>query len=356
MKSHIKHFAVLFLATMLLAACQRNIKYPYAIRDFDAEVQPLLERLATLNILNNNWDVQQELVEKLSSRELQKLSKCDVPLLRAFAMQTLIERNKEQSAKMDIAFTHLDDTACVDIDWGEFGICRSLVSDHVLNDLDVNKIDSVFANKLIRELLTNRSYLRETYSSQTERAYKWPDGYQLIRNMVENNYRPAKINEPIEGGETEIMLLRLAAFQRPTDTTLIRVRLEEYFANWGQESFSPLGLGYLLEILKKYPHTEYAVPISMVVDLMIRHPIGMDEDDFYDRLNEYDVSLNSYFVAIAAIKNNHGKQQLGRLLRHYEELAAGEESRLQNFGKEALSKLKSFIAKSDYADYKSLLL
>lgn len=173
--------------------------------------------------------------------------------------------------------------------------------------------------------------------------------------MVENNYRPAKINEPIEGGETEIMLLRLAAFQRPTDTTLIRLRLKEYFANWGQESFSPLGLGYLLEILKKYPHPEYAVTISRVVDLMIRHPIGMDEDDFYDRLNEYDVSLNSYFTAIAAQRNNHSKQQLARLLQHYQELASGVESPSQKFGKESLSKLKSFIKTHDYADYKSLL-
>ncbi|WP_416441250.1 hypothetical protein [Phnomibacter sp. MR] len=226
MKGYIKHMAFLLLAALLLAACQRNTKYPYAIRDFDADVQPLLESLASKGILNNNGLLEMELQGKLSKKELKKLSTCDVPLLRAFALESLLTTGEFLTIKTDITFGHLDDTACVAIDMGEFGILRYLVSDFVIMTFRTNStVDSVLENRLIHELFTQRPYLRTTYSIQSEKVSRLPNGYQLIRNIVELKYKPVPINEPFEGGEAEEMLLRLAAFQKSTDTTLIRMRL-----------------------------------------------------------------------------------------------------------------------------------
>ncbi|TAD85470.1 MAG: hypothetical protein EAY75_11345 [Bacteroidetes bacterium] len=337
-----------------LFSCKSATKYPYAIRDFHADIQPTLESLASKGILNNNTALEKELTEKLSKNDLKKLSKCDVPLLRAFALESLLELEGYLTAKIDFAFEHLDDTACVAIDMGEFGIYRVLVSDYLLNRFNSKVMDSLLSRKLVLELLQNRPYLRSTYSVIDGLVMR-PEYYPLIRKLVVLDKKPALIYEDFEGGDAEKMLLKIAAFQQAADTTLIRIRLEEYLADWGRDSFSYLGMGYLLEILKKYPHPEYAVPRSMLVDLMIRYSIGMDEDDPYDKYSGYDISINSYFAAIAAQRNNHSKQQLEQLLQHYQKLGSEEASRLQRFGKETFRKLKSFIESNDYEDYKTLL-
>ncbi|MCC6762798.1 MAG: hypothetical protein IT252_16380 [Chitinophagaceae bacterium] len=368
MKGFIKYIAVLFLATMLLAACQRNIKYPYAIRDFDAEVQPLLESLASNGIFNRNWHIQEDLRERLSENDLKNLSKCDVPILRLFAMDALLNAVQKEiddefertSTQMDIAFTHLDDTASVNVDNGEFGIYRRLISDYILGNFSPNHIDPKLSDKLTLELLSNRPYLHQTYSSYTKRFSRLPNGHQLIRNIVEHKYKPVPINEPFEGGEAEEMLLRLASFQKAADTTLIRLRLQDCINDWSRHfnirnNRWNLGRGYLLETLTKYPYPEYAVPVTMLVDMMIRENTGILEEDLYIKYSGDEIGLDDHFAAVAAIRSNHGKQQLARLLRHYQDLALNNESLYRTFGKEALSKLKTFIKAYDYADYKSLL-
>ena len=112
----LKHLLLLTLIVCFLS-CKNEQNHTYAIKDFRISLQPFLQKIVSKGIVTY-YDSSQ--IKSITDKELIRLGKSEHPVLRATAFREMLERNTFNH--FDLLMKHLNDTAIVAIDAGEFGI------------------------------------------------------------------------------------------------------------------------------------------------------------------------------------------------------------------------------------------
>lgn len=132
--------------------------------------------------------------------------------------------------------SHLDDTAIVAIDIGEFGTDFSTISDDLISHSKWKNMED--KNKTIDKVITEHNYLKSAYTILPQIAPK-PKYYPYIRKMVYQN----KYFEDIE-----YAIYALAKYKKKEDVKLIKDILLTHSWEMGYFSF---------KLMQEYPNNTY---------------------------------------------------------------------------------------------------
>ncbi len=233
---------LLFLSVILLFwSCKTDNKYNYAIKDFRSTLQPHLIKIVEKGIVMYGDSALRNMA---TDEELERLGKSEHPILRATAFREMLERKSLN--QFDIILKHLDDTALVFTDGGEFGIWDRTVSDDILQEAEWKTKEE--KSKTVDEVLTKHNYLRSAYiilpGLEPQEKY-----YQIIKSMAT---RPRRL-DPDEGyelafGDIEYALYGLAKFKKKEDAGVIKKRLMEHVWRLSDRSF---------RFMSEFPDTAY---------------------------------------------------------------------------------------------------
>jgi hypothetical protein len=181
-------WAVTFFIIVITVSCKRNdSKYPYAIKDFSKKLQPHLSRIVSNGLIGVDWHSEMFVEDSISFIELNKLSYCEHPLLRAVAIRGLLKR--DSSRQNGIIIPHLDDTAFIVVEVSNWrasftGIDFSSISDDMID----HSTWKSFADRqrAIDEVILNHNKLNAAYTildkiDIQERYYK------SIREMIQRD-------------------------------------------------------------------------------------------------------------------------------------------------------------------------
>lgn len=229
------------LLIVIICSCGNKSRYPYAINDFNGKLQPHLVRIVEAGIVSFDNKLLQELI---TDRELVRLSRSEHPILRAVAFQEIM--NRKSFDHLEMVNDHLDDTAIIAVDKGEFGIRNTLVSDYILQHAYWKTMKD--KNKTVERVLSKHNYLSSAYLIlvvlDPQEKY-----YSYIRDMAG---RPQVLtaneeNKP-DFNEIEQALYGLAKFRKKEDVTLIRDRMINNLWRLSGMSF---------QLMKEFPDTAY---------------------------------------------------------------------------------------------------
>src|SRR5687767_4501172 len=108
----------LILPTLIVCtlSCKNDKGNNYAIKDFRKSLHPFLINIVTIGIVTHHDSSQ---IKGITDDELIRLGKSENPVLRATALMEMHDRSSFNH--FDIVMNHLDDTAIVATDNGEFG-------------------------------------------------------------------------------------------------------------------------------------------------------------------------------------------------------------------------------------------
>lgn len=231
-----------FLSIMLLFwSCKTDNKYNYAIKDFRSSLQPHLTKMVEKGIVMYSDSALRNMA---TDEELERLGKSEHPILRAAAFREML--NRKSFKHFDIIIKHLDDTALVFTDAGEFGIWDRTVSDDILQQAEWKTQEE--KNKTVDQVLTKHNYLRSAYIAlkglEPQEKY-----YPFIKDMAT---RPRRL-DPYEGyelgfGDIEYALYGLAKFKKNGDAEIIKKKLMEHVWRLSDVSF---------QFMKEFPDTAY---------------------------------------------------------------------------------------------------
>ena len=146
-----------------------------------------------------------------TDKELNELILSEHPILRASAFREMLHRKSFNH--FDILMNHLDDTAFVAIDEGEFGIWHRTVSDYILEEANWKTHEA--KNKTIELVLTKHNYLRSAYIIllQIEPQEKY---YSLIKDMATRPRRLSDDGYELDFDDIEYALYGLAKYKNQT--------------------------------------------------------------------------------------------------------------------------------------------
>lgn len=229
MKSVLASLPVLLFCVLI--SCRNADPDSYAIRDFDKKLQPYLTNVVATGGVGYD-SVTRYVKRTASDKELEWLRKAEHPLLRAIALEEMLKRPSFDH--FAIITGHLDDTAMVAVDWGEFGIRNYRVSDNMLHNGHWK--DSIARNKTIEEIILKHNYLNAAYTKVAEITPK-ETLYASIKEMAlrKRNYR-GDYGE-MNFDEIERALYALAKFRKPDDVPIIKQLLLENIYQMGEYSF-----------------------------------------------------------------------------------------------------------------------
>jgi hypothetical protein len=154
--------------------------------------------------------------------------------------------NRKSFNHFDIILAHLDDTALVFTDAGEFGISDRTVSDDILLEAEWKTQEA--KNKTVDQVLAKHNYLWSAYLI-LKNLEPQEKHYPFIKDMAT---RPRRL-DPHEGFELgfhdiEYALYGLAKFKKKGDAEIIKKRL------MGQVwKLSDVSFGFM----KEFPDTAY---------------------------------------------------------------------------------------------------
>lgn len=232
---------VLLLLVFCCCCCNKSHKYSYAIKDFRTTLQPYLTDIVDRGIVISNDSILRNIA---TDDELIRLGRSEHPILRATAFREMLTRRSFDH--FDILMEHLDDTALVATDAGEFGIWYRTVSDDILRNAGWKTQEA--KEKTIKQVLTQHNYLSSAYlillHFEPKEMY-----YPFIRDMAT---RPTHLN-PIYGdkpgfADIEFALYGLAKFRKKEDVALIKKKLMQHIRELSDVSF---------RLMKEYPDTAY---------------------------------------------------------------------------------------------------
>jgi hypothetical protein len=271
------YFSIIILTLFL--SCKDDNRKNYAIRDFRRSIQPGLIKIVSKGIVmysdSSIWYM-------ATDKELVELTQSENPVLRATALKEMLRRPSFNH--FDVIMNHLDDTAMVATDAGEFGIYNMTVSDHIL---EYGKWKSMSEkNKTIHEVITKHNYLKSAYTilPRIEPQEKY---YAYIKEMVQ-------ANKPFD--EIEYALYALAKFKRNDDVQLIkRILMSNY---WGMTEYS-------FQLMQEFPNDTY-------LDVY---------EEFYPKNFYYSITRTQnpqnaidFIKSIATYKNNRSAIILNKIL------------------------------------------
>jgi hypothetical protein len=228
------------LIVILFWSCNTDNKYSYAIKDFRKPLQPYLTSIVSKGIV---MYYDSSLRNIATDKELIKLGNSEHPVLRASAFREMLHRKSFNH--FDILMNHLDDTAIVATDAGEWGILYSSVSDDIIEHAKWK--DTAGKNKTIDEVITGHNYLRSAYTilSNLQPQEKY---YPYIKDMaIRERKSVSDYNKPW-AGDVEFALYGLAKFKKKDDIKIIKELLISNAWNMGSVSFN---------LMKEFPDTSY---------------------------------------------------------------------------------------------------
>lgn len=290
-------FILLILLPLgLLSSCKPDQKTYYSIRDYRAELRPMLYSIVNTGILTYDTGLHY-IRNNTTDQELLRLSHCEHPLIRARALAIMLERPGLDQQK--IINEHLDDSAVFTLDWGEFGFVYQQVSDYVLDQAEW--ADSAAKAKTIQLVLTRYNRLVSAYTILNSLKQD-PRYYAIIREMAERTYNQAGVDFGKAGfPEYRHILMAcysLASYNKPADRPLIKRVLKEHMWRWTDDAFY---------IMKKYPDEDYQ-------DLLEQYY----KWHFYRNICEENNELSNakiFIETIAVYKNNRSAILLADILK-----------------------------------------
>lgn len=236
----LKHFLLPVLIVCILS-CKNEHSNNYAIKDFSKSLQPFLTKMVSEGIVTYHDSAD---IKSINDDELIRLGKCESPILRATALREMLDRKSFDY--FGIIMNHLDDTAIVATDNGEFGIKFETVSDYLLGRAIWETGEA--RNKTIEQVLTKHNYLSSAYSILTRIDAK-EKYYPFIKDMAT---RPRRLDR-YEGyelafDEIEYALYGLAKFKKQEDVQIIKDKLMRHVWEISDVSF---------RLMKEFPDSAY---------------------------------------------------------------------------------------------------
>jgi hypothetical protein len=231
---------LLYLVIIIICGCDNSSRYPYSIKDYPNKLQPHLIKMLDKGIVMSDSVFQHLATDK----DLERLGRSEHPILRASAFREMLQRKSFNH--FEILMRHLDDTALVFIDAGEFGIWDRTVSDDILQEA-AWKTEGA-RNETISKVVTHHNYLRSAYIilDRIEPREKY---YPYIKNMAT---RPRRLDyyDGYELGfaDIEYALYGLASFRKKTDVEIIKNKMMKHVWELSDISF---------RLMTKYPDTAY---------------------------------------------------------------------------------------------------
>lgn len=225
----------------MFSSCKNEQGNTYAIKDFRKSLQPFLHKVVTAGIVMY-YDSSQ--IKSITDDELVRLSKAENPVLRATALREMLDRTSFQS--FDVVMKHLDDTAIVATDNGEFGIEFETVSDCLIERTSWET--SQARDKTIESVLTKHNYLSSAYKILTniEAQKKY---YPYIKDMATRPRRLERYEDyELAFYEIEYALYGLAKFQKKKDVQIIKDKLMKHVWELSDVSF---------RLMIEFPDTAY---------------------------------------------------------------------------------------------------
>jgi hypothetical protein len=236
----------LLTAAIFLCSCSHRNTPPYAIRDFDPSLQPYLTQAVGTGIVG--FDKATLYIKTHATDEqITRLSQAENPMLRAIALREMIRRPGFNH--FNVIMSHLDDTAMIAWDAGEWGIKFCSVSDDMVsNGKWKTKADH---DRTADEIIRKHDYLAAAYAAMDFMPLK-PNYYPHLKVMVLRDLPFQRIEEA---------LLALAKYKKKEDIPEIKLLLME---NVWEMSFISFGLmqnipdtAYLEILTKYYPRRFY---------------------------------------------------------------------------------------------------
>ena len=232
---------LLLILIVCISSCKNEQGNTYAIKDFRKSLQPFLFNIVSKGIVTY-YDSSQ--IKTITDEELIRLGKAENPVLRATAFTEILDRKSFDH--FNILMRHLDDTADVATDAGEFGIWHRTVSDDILQEATWKTTEA--KNKTIEQVLTKHNYLRSAYTilEQLEPQEKY---YSFIKDMAT---RPRRFSydgyELDDFDKIEYALYGLAKFKKQDDVRIIKNRMMQSVWDLSDVSF---------RLMKEFPDTAY---------------------------------------------------------------------------------------------------
>lgn len=274
------------LIAILIWSCKTDNKYPYAIKDFRKPLQPHLTRIVLKGIVGY-YD---STLYMATDKELVQLAQSEHPVLRASAFREMLYRKSFDH--FNILMNHLDDTAVVATEAGEWGIWYRTVSDDIIQHGGWKSMAD--KNKTIDVVITKHNYLRSAYEIllSIEPSEKY---YPYIKAMAEQEVKPAGIYNP-KVEDFESALYGLAKFKKKEDVEIIKDQLLSY--TWRISSIS-------FRLMKEFPDTVY---LEVFEEYYPRK--------FYRSICRDGVSSQAeeYINSLAVYKNNRSAKILDSML------------------------------------------
>lgn len=226
---------------LLFFSCTQGGNRPYAIHDFNKSLQPHLTKIVSEGIV---MEFDSALRKMATDEELIKLGQSEHPILRTAAFREML--NRKSFDHFDILMNHLDDTALVAIDAGEFGIWFRTVSDDILYEAEWKTQEA--KDKTVERVLTRHNYLRSAFFvlPQIQPQEKF---YPYVKDMATRPRRLTDDGYELDFGDIEHALYALAKFGKKEDVQIIKNKMMMYV--WRLSEVS-------LRLIKEFPDTAYA--------------------------------------------------------------------------------------------------
>lgn len=204
-----------------------------------------------------------------SDDELAWLSRSEHPLLRAVAFRLLLKRPGVDH--FDLIMHHLDDSAMVQVDWGEWGLRPKMVSDYLIGEARWKTESDRM--KTVEQIIMKHDYLDEAY-------------YALNRIDIHEKYYPfikemSLRDRPFD--ERENALYALARFKKKEDIPLIKDILLTHRGYLGSQSF---------RLMEEFPDSSYMAVFEMFYPRRFYRTICRDQN--VELAEEFLQSLASY--------------------------------------------------------------
>jgi hypothetical protein len=198
-----------FSLIILCCSCKTESKYNYAIKDFRKALQPYLTRIVSEGLVHRPDSA---LAIMATDKEIVRISQSEHPVLRASAFREMLRR--ETFNRFDLIMNHLDDTAVVPTDAGEFGIWYRAVSDDILQQADWEDLEG--EKRVIDELITKHNYLSSAYQilDRIEPEEKY---YPYIKDMATRRRNYNEFEGESGYDDIEHALYGLAKFKKKED-------------------------------------------------------------------------------------------------------------------------------------------
>jgi hypothetical protein len=237
---HMPFLKKFILPSILLCffSCTKQ-KNSHAIRDFRRSIQPFLVKMASQGVVMYHDSSEMTI---FSNKELVQMSMSENPVLRATAFAQML--NRKSFDRVAVAMDHLDDTATVATDAGEFGIWFQTVSDYIL---DEGRWTNAEFEKIIDRVLTKNNYLRFAYR-MLDRVEPQEKYYPYIKNMATRPRRITPDGYELGFDDIEYALYGLAQFKKKKDINIIKDKMLKYVWKLSDISFS---------LMEMFPDTAY---------------------------------------------------------------------------------------------------